>query len=193
MKSLFQSQEILREATKASEDNICALPIKTSNSVRYDCKESYHRTEQILASDVESATFISWDAVLHMPRHIANPFKCLFILKDVAAAVSKQDVDYRVLFFSSLSSVSSVSDCIHRKLRGFLSVLYLDCTKHELLEEKSAKLLPNKVKERSGSCPRKKKGKPHNAKRVNPVVSSFKETSLLDKPMEVYSLTGVLM
>ncbi|XP_045828053.1 uncharacterized protein LOC123920018 isoform X3 [Trifolium pratense] len=78
------------------------------------------------------------------------------------------EYDIGTLFFSSLVSVSTISDCILRKLRGFLMVISLDCTKHELLEEEHDKSSSGKPKEKLGPSNRKKKGRTRNNKRQNP-------------------------
>ncbi|KAE8038669.1 hypothetical protein FH972_011150 [Carpinus fangiana] len=99
---------------------------------------------------------------------VVNAFSSLLVLKDIIMIIlSCQNSEYDTgkLFFSTLGSVCTISDCILRKLRGFLMVVSLDCTKLELLGEGIEKSLPNKSKEKLSACSRRKKGRSRNMKK----------------------------
>ena len=115
------------------------------------------------------------------PTSVVNAFSSLLVLKDIIMIIlSCQNSEYDAgkLFFSTLGSVCTISDCILRKLRGFLMVVSLDCTKLELLGEGIEKSLPNKSKEKLSACSRRKKGRSRNMKKVIP----FLRSSLDDFP-----------
>jgi hypothetical protein len=100
------------------------------------------------------------------PTSVVNVFSSLLVHKDIIVIIlSCQNSGYDTgkLFFSTLGSV-----CILRKLRGFLMVVSLDCTKLELLGEGVEKSLPNKSKEKLSACSRRKKGRSRNMKKVIP-------------------------
>jgi hypothetical protein len=95
------------------------------------------------------------------PTSVVNVFSSLLVLKDIIMIIlSCQNSEYDAgkLFFSTLGSVCTISDCILRKLRGFLMVVSLDCTKLELLGEGIEKSLPNKSKKSSVLAAVGKKG-----------------------------------
>ncbi|KAK4379427.1 hypothetical protein RND71_001289 [Anisodus tanguticus] len=100
---------------------------------------------------------------------------CLFMLQDIFTVLLAcphtvcESPDSEKLFFSSLESVNTLSDCILRKLRGLLMVISLDCTKYELLEDENLYSLPKQNKEILGASNRKKKGKNRKVKKSNPL------------------------
>ncbi|XP_016545438.1 uncharacterized protein LOC107845543 isoform X3 [Capsicum annuum] len=100
---------------------------------------------------------------------------CLFMLKDISTMLLAcphsvcESPDSEKLFFSSLESVNTLSDCILRKLRGLLMIISLDCTKYELLEDENFNSLPKQNKEILGASNRKKKGKNRKVKKSNPL------------------------
>ncbi|XP_055817502.1 uncharacterized protein LOC129886714 isoform X2 [Solanum dulcamara] len=100
---------------------------------------------------------------------------CLFMLKDISTVLLAcphsvcGSPDSEKLFFSSLESVNTLSDCILRKLRGLLMIISLDCTKYELLADESLKSSSKQNKEILGASNRKKKGKKRKVKKSNPL------------------------
>ncbi|XP_047341553.1 uncharacterized protein LOC124945204 [Impatiens glandulifera] len=100
----------------------------------------------------------------------------LFILEDIVTLLSQyQHSEYgeERVFFSSLISVSTISDFIFRKFRDLLMLVSLDCTKLELLEEDSLTLSSKKSNEKvATTTTRKKKSRSRNTKRQNPVQKS---------------------
>ncbi|XP_062174306.1 uncharacterized protein LOC133879662 isoform X4 [Alnus glutinosa] len=102
------------------------------------------------------------------PTSVVSAFISLLVLKDIIMIIltcQYSEYDTGKLFFSTLGSVCTISDCILRKLRGFLMVVSLDCTKLELLGEGIEKSLPNKSKEKLSACSRRKKGRNRNMKK----------------------------
>ncbi|KAG5548406.1 hypothetical protein RHGRI_013932 [Rhododendron griersonianum] len=72
------------------------------------------------------------------PSSFANMFYGLSVLQEILSillACQHGEFAKERVLFSSLPFVSTVSDCIFRKLRGLMMVVSLDCTKLELLEE----------------------------------------------------------
>lgn len=72
------------------------------------------------------------------PSSFANMFYGLSVLQEIPSillACQHGEFAKERVLFSSLPFVSTVSDCIFRKLRGLMMVVSLDCTKLELLEE----------------------------------------------------------
>ncbi|XP_049380095.1 uncharacterized protein LOC125844799 isoform X1 [Solanum stenotomum] len=98
---------------------------------------------------------------------------CLFMLKEISTVLLAcprsvcESPDSEKLFFSSLESVNTLSDCILRKLRGLLMIISLDCTKYELLEDENLNSSPKQNKEILGASNRKKKGKNRKVKKSN--------------------------
>ncbi|XP_051129424.1 uncharacterized protein LOC127250278 isoform X2 [Andrographis paniculata] len=89
-------------------------------------------------------------------------FSSLYILQVISTLLSTAQFgqcDIEGLFFSSLDTVNSISDVVLRKLREFLMVISLDCTKSELLGEGGTNPLKKPVNEKHATGNRKKKGK----------------------------------
>lgn len=116
---------------------------------------------------------------------------CLFMLKDISTMLLAcphsvcESPDSEKLFFSSLESVNTLSDCILRKLRGLLMIISLDCTKYELLEDENFNSLPKQNKEILGASNRKKKGKNRKVKKSNPLPKPTTGSLRLVKSTEV--------
>jgi len=121
--------------------------------------------------------------------HAVNRLLVLQIIVAMALAFPRHEFDEERLFYSSLDSVSSISDRILRKLRGLLMVVSLDSTKLELLEDDNQKFTPNKFKEKVASSSRKKKGKNRNAKKHNYASNNREDGSVPDQTLKVLSLS----
>jgi hypothetical protein len=136
-------------------------------------------------------------SVSRMPSTLVYVLKGLYILQDISILLlsfqNREEYCKEKLFFSSLGSVSTVSDCILRKLRGMLMVVSLDFTKMELLEEENVNYHPTKKsKEKVCSGARRKKGKTRNSKKiVAPDSISSKDEVILDKPNKEHNKESV--
>lgn len=119
------------------------------------------------------------------PSSLANMLNGLFILQNISAVLltcQHSEFDQENVLFSSLASITSMSDCLYRKMRGLLMAMSLDCTKLELFEEENSKIPTKKGKEKVSGPGRKKKGGNRKGKRSNPVLKSFEDDSQIDTP-----------
>ncbi|XP_024637780.1 uncharacterized protein [Medicago truncatula] len=140
----------------------------------YNCTASSQRTIRAFRDDTEFGRIITPVSLRKKPAALSRALHSLSVLQDISILLTSSlnsEYDVETLFFSSLGSVSTISDCILRKLRGFLMVISLDCTKHELLEEFD-KPSSGKPKEKLGLSNRKKKGRTRNTKKQNPAQKS---------------------
>lgn len=172
----FQTHEILKEATSVLEDEMWLFSAGVEHPVRYNHNMKMQRTIPSVAAKAEFGLIITPASLFGKPSSLANAFNSLLVLQDIIMMILSchhGEYDKGELFFSKLGSVCTISDCILRKLRGFLKVVSLDYTKLELLGEGIEKSLPNKSKEKLGACSRRKKGRPRNMKRVNPRLDDF--------------------
>lgn len=139
--------------------------------------ESSKGTVSTFSADIEFGFAIRPASLSRKLSSLTDAFNGLHVLQDIVSLIVTYqhiECDLGKVFFSSLDSVSNISDCILRKLRGFLMVISLDCIKQELEEGNSKPLpnckpLPNKSKEKLGSSGRKKKSRSSNLKRQTPV------------------------
>lgn len=158
-------------ASSASEDEIWLYSAGVDKLLQYNCPASAQRTIRTITDDTEFGTVITPVTFCKKPAALARAFNSLFVLTDVNMMLaSSLNIEYDIgtLFFSSLSSVCTISDCILRKIRGFLMAVSLDCTKLELLEEELDKSSSSKSKEKLSVSNRKKKGRTRSTKRQNP-------------------------
>lgn len=141
-------------------------------------------------SDAESGLFLSSAPLSGKASSYGYICKCLCVLQNISSlllACNRNEFANEQMFFSSLGSVNSISDCILRKLRGLLMVVSLDCTKLELLEEVNWKSPIKKSKEKPGPgvASRRKKGKTRNTKKQIAAPESACNYPELDKPPKV--------
>lgn len=163
--------------------------------MRYHYTVSTQKNVSTLAADTEFGSTIIPASFSRKPVSLANAFNSLLVLQDIVRVTSlcrHDDYEEGKIFFSTLSSICTVSDFILRKLRGFLMVLSLDCTKLELIAEGNDKSLPNKSKGKPGACNRKKKGKTRNMERLNAVPGSCLDILPSDKSLKVFFFFSLL-
>ncbi|XP_059651589.1 uncharacterized protein LOC132299140 isoform X2 [Cornus florida] len=174
--------EILKGADNSLDDKMSLVSAGAEQPLKYNntmlCQKTIcTHTGKDVSIDLTSAPA----SVSGKPSSFVNAVNGLFVLLDIldlslACQHSKYDQDN--LFFSSLVSVSTISDCILRKLRGLLMIISLDCTKLELLDEGDLKVPPKMSKEKPCANGRRKKGKTRNMKRPNPVPRSSGDDDL---------------
>ncbi|KAI3416829.1 uncharacterized protein J3R85_015098 [Psidium guajava] len=184
--------KILTEVKSASKDRLWAFSLEPHPSLKYNENVSLQRAAPELASDVEFGSMIMHDSISQGHSSFANVFNCLLVLRDAIALKSclESDFDGGKVFFSSLNAIGTISDCILAKLRAFLVILYLECTKLELLGEGSSKSFPNKSKEKPGASGHKKKGRPGNLKRLNSTGTPQKDHQLTGKSCKADNLSS---
>lgn len=164
------------------EDHKWLFSSGAERSVRFKSIPTLPRTDGEFGTSVRPAS------VSRMPSSLANMFYGLSVLQEIStillACQHSEFAEERVLF-SSLPFVSTVSDCVFRKLRGLMMVVSLDCTKLELLEEANSNFPMKKSKENIGAASRKKKGRMRNTKRVNPIPRSAGDDIIVDVAVKV--------
>lgn len=121
---------------------------------------------------------------------VASNLSALYLLQEFASLLiscQKGLVPVQSVFFSSLGSLTTLVDCIFRKLRGFLMVVSVDSVKLELLQDNTQKCSPSSSsKQRLGSTSRKHKGKTGNMKKPPPEAKSNKNVILSEKSVKVH-------
>lgn len=148
-----------------------------------------------LAADAEFGLNIVPASVSGKPASLSNAMNCLFVLQDIVTMTRLcQDSEYDKgkIFFTTLSSICTVSDFILRKVRAFLMVISLDYTKLELIADENVKSSPTKSKGKVGAGSRKKKGKTRNMKKLNSVSGGCVTVDLCDNSLKVSSRALIL-
>jgi hypothetical protein len=193
----FQTHEILKGATSGLEDETWLFGAGADRRVRCNYTVAMQRSIPSMTAEAEFGSTIIPATLSGKPTSVVSAFISLLVLKDIIMIIltcQYSEYDTGKLFFSTLGSVCKISDCILRKLRGFLMVVSLDCTKLELLGEGIEKSLPNKSKEKLSACSRRKKGRNRNMKKVSPVLRSSLDDFLCNKSLKIlcYSFTNSL-
>ncbi|GAV62042.1 NTP_transf_2 domain-containing protein/PAP_assoc domain-containing protein [Cephalotus follicularis] len=176
--------EILNGARSSLKDEMWLFSGGVEKPLSYNYTESSQRTIPKPSAKAKFGSAIMPVSGSGKATSLANAFNGIFVLQDIISVILSclhSEYDVTKLFFSTFGSVSTISDCVFRKLRGFLMVLSLDCTKLELLGEGSVKSSPKKSKEKVGASVRRKKGKARNTKRPNSMPSSFVKESSSDR------------
>lgn len=142
---------------------------------RFNHAVTMQKTITSVTAEAEFGSIITPATLLGKHTSLANAFNSILVLQDIIMIIFSCHsgvCDKGKIFFSTLGSVCTISDCIFRKLRGFLMVVSLDCTKLELLGEEIKKSSPNKLNEKLGAVSRKKKARTRNTKKVSPIPRS---------------------
>ncbi|XP_071722479.1 uncharacterized protein [Rutidosis leptorrhynchoides] len=168
------TSEILKGATSASEDKRWLFS-GVENGLRYSNCHTSQRTISRPSADTGFGIVTEPVSLSSKPTYLSDVFDGVRLLHDIISLMlsfQHDEYDVEKLFFSAFGSISTISDCILRKLRGFLMVISLDCTKLELLREgnNTIKPAPKKSKEKPASGSRKKE---------RPIVRESKVTCLL--------------
>ncbi|KAL2337577.1 hypothetical protein Fmac_012023 [Flemingia macrophylla] len=166
------THEVLEVASSDSDDEIWLYSVGVDKLQQHGRPVSAQQTIPNLLTDLEFGTVISPATFCKKPTALVKAFYSLFVLLDVnmmLTSILNSEYDVGKLFFSSLGSVCTISDCILRKLQGFLMVISLDCTKLELLREEHNKSSSGKPKEKHSVSNHKRKGRNRNTKKQNPV------------------------
>ncbi|KAJ0967074.1 hypothetical protein J5N97_023991 [Dioscorea zingiberensis] len=119
--------------------------------------------------------YLCSDVMLTFPYHKKSPpmadyLNRLAVICEMSLMFSKsrlEEFKKDEIFFSSLSSISSISDFVLRKLRGLLMIVSIDYVKLELMGDPEIDPIPNKSKDEFGKSCRKGKKKNRNSKRLS--------------------------
>ncbi|XP_012083850.1 uncharacterized protein LOC105643363 isoform X2 [Jatropha curcas] len=179
--------EIVKEATVAVEDETGPFRAGEGQQLGYSYGESTQKSTIKLSDDVNFGSTVKGASPSAKAVLLANQFSSLYVLRDIVTLMLADwhtEYDISKIFFSTLDSVSSLSDCILRKLRGLVMVISLDCTKLELLGEGNFKSSTNKPKEKLSAGKRKKKGKTHSMKKSIPATGIGVRESSFNKPLK---------
>ncbi|KAM1140447.1 hypothetical protein ACFX19_041219 [Malus domestica] len=177
--------EILKTCSEAG-DEMWLFNRGGEQPLRYNQIASMQKTVPKRVADIEFGSSIIPASLSGRPSLVAG-FNNLFLLQDIVMMISlcnHSEYDIGKLFYSTLSSVSTISDFILRKVRGFLMVILLECTKMELLADGNEKPLSKKSKAKPSAFSRKSKGKNRNVKRPNPVPRSCADDFLCEKSLK---------
>ncbi|CAN8309004.1 unnamed protein product [Cochlearia groenlandica] len=171
--------EILREANQATQGEMWLFNFGGGTT-----KEGRPETSAVSFCDM----IMEPNSISRIPNTITSNLNRLYVLQEFASLLvlcQSGLVSVQSVFFSSLGSVTTLSDCILRKLRGFLMVISVDSVKLELLEENTQKCSPSSAsKPRSGVTSRKHKQKTRNMKKPNPNAKSDKSGNLPTKSIK---------
>ena len=119
--------------------------------------------------------YLHSDVTLSFRHHqkltpMADCLNRLAVIREISLMFSnlrEEEFEKEAIFFSSLTSSSSISDFILRKLRGFLMIVSIDYANLELIGDPKLNPVQNKNKDEFGMSYRKGKKKLHNSKRLS--------------------------
>ncbi|KAM0935770.1 putative polynucleotide adenylyltransferase [Dioscorea sansibarensis] len=119
--------------------------------------------------------YLHSDVMLSFRHHqkltpMADCLNRLAVIREISLMFSnlwEEEFEKEAIFFSSLTSSSSISDFILRKLRGFLMIVSIDYANLELIGDPKLNPVQNKNKDEFGMSYRKGKKKLHNSKRLS--------------------------
>nr|GEV81902.1 nucleotidyltransferase family protein isoform 4 [Tanacetum cinerariifolium] len=176
------TRDILYVRSYGVENELQATSGREKQPSRYN-HPSWHleTVDTLKVKDIESGPtlFISPPKKLSSVAHKFNSLLVVYEISTTLLAFEQGQFDDETLFFSSLGSVSTISDRLFRRLRGLLMVISLDFTKLELLEDLSSTSSVKKPKQKSVS---NKKGKSRDVKKMIPAQISATINSTREEP-----------
>nr|DAD18506.1 TPA_asm: hypothetical protein HUJ06_019969 [Nelumbo nucifera] len=170
----YLTNEIVKAANDTLGNEVCFCSTRAEQSLMYSTI-SHQRTARMLSVAEAEICLVLPSPTSGKYGSLANLFKGLLVLQEISMMVSScrhGGYEKERLFFSTLGSVLTISDCILRKLRGLLMVVSSDCIKLELLGEGKLKASINKSEQKLGAGSRRGKGKSRSLKRKNLVLKS---------------------
>ncbi|CAL9232562.1 unnamed protein product [Arabidopsis halleri] len=166
--------EILREANQAQQGDMWLFNFASARKRRTD-------TSAVSFCDM----ILEPNSVSRKPVTLASNLSGLYVLQEFASLLilcQNGLVPVQSVFFSSLGTITTLVDCILRKLRGFLMVISIDSVKVELLDDNTHKCSPSSSSnQKLCSTSRKHKGKTRNLKKPSPEATSDKNVNLSTK------------
>ncbi|XP_038682245.1 uncharacterized protein LOC119982767 isoform X2 [Tripterygium wilfordii] len=183
----FLTLEISKGKSSVMMEEMWSLSAGVEQASRYKCSDSSR------SHTVTNTAYTGFGLSIKPPsghgksKALIEILNQLIVLQDVLSLVSScwhSDHNIGKVFFTTLGCLGTTSDCVLRKMRALIMVISLDCMKIELLEEDNSKSLPTKSKEKLSSCSKKKKGRTHNMKKLNPGAGSGADDFLSDKPFK---------
>ncbi|XP_024009832.1 uncharacterized protein LOC18015150 isoform X2 [Eutrema salsugineum] len=171
--------EILREANEAPQGDMWLFNFSGGTA-----REGRIETSAVSFCDM----ILEQTSLSRRPNRIVSNLSGLYLLQEYASFLilcQNGLVSVQSVFFSSLGSLTTLVDCILRKLRGFLMLISVDSVKLELLEEDTQKCSSSSSsKQRLASTSRKHKGKIRNMKKPTPDAKSDKTVNLSGKSIK---------
>ncbi|KAJ4951824.1 hypothetical protein NE237_028656 [Protea cynaroides] len=184
----YLTKGILKGTENTLEDDIWLCGGAAEKTVKDNDSASHQKT--ILPNfgiDAEFCLVVLPAAISGKCTPFTNLFNGLLVLREMSAmilACQQNEYEKDKLFFSTLGSVHSISDCILRKVRDLLMVISSDCIKMELLGEGNMKSRMNKSEEKLGVGNRRRKRRGRNQKRQNLGGKSSRASFALEKSTE---------
>ncbi|XP_010419530.1 PREDICTED: uncharacterized protein LOC104705261 isoform X1 [Camelina sativa] len=170
--------EVLREANQAPQEEMWLFNFGGGTATA-----RVGRTETLAVPFCDM--MLEPNSVSRKPITVASNLSALYVLQEFASLLivcQNGLVPVQTLFFSSLGSITTLVDCILRKLRGSLMVISIESVKVELLEDNTQKCSPSSSSnKRLGSTSRKHKGKTRNMKKPTPEAKSEKNVNFSTK------------
>ncbi|XP_077236390.1 nucleotidyltransferase family protein isoform X2 [Tasmannia lanceolata] len=189
------ANEIVREANEALKDDLWSFNVGAEQPLRYGptalCQGTIHA---LSGTDADLCSRIVPASISGKPTQLANAFNRLLVIREISAMIltlQQHELEKEKLFFSTLGSVHTFSDCLSRRLRGFLVAVSGDYIKHELLGDENLKAPINKSKEKLGVGCRKGRKKNRNSKRLNSMPNALGSNIEMQNPSEEHGCGSV--
>ncbi|PKA60674.1 DNA polymerase sigma subunit [Apostasia shenzhenica] len=170
------ANEIINNENASLRNDFGFLCIETSPSLRYGAISSWQRAKQaFLRKDVDFGLDFVTIASSNIPNRLAMFLNKLLVVHDISNMYllwQPNKIEYDKLFFSSFSSVLTISHHIMRKLERTLIAVHADIINHELVEDSKLRIACRKGKGKSQSSK-----KSYTVPKAYMVISTSQESS----------------
>nr|XP_010941141.2 LOW QUALITY PROTEIN: uncharacterized protein LOC105059516 [Elaeis guineensis] len=180
----FLANEIVKGSNDALRNEFSFCKLEDELKVRYGPIASWQRVKQSLfRRNLDLSLDIMTMPSSRRPQILTNYLNRLLVVQEISTFLTcwLSESEDKALFFSTLESVDTISDCIIRNLRRLLMVVSIDCINRELMGDVKLKALPHKNEEKRNVGCRRGKNKCHSSRKLSPTSKPSKVDSTLHK------------
>lgn len=178
MVATCQVKEIIERRLSDLNNESASFWIRSKSTARYSSVSPCQRMSELCCSlDPDFFFGSAPSSSSRKPCTLANLLNAVLVLQEISEKLltfQSIECESDTLFFSALGSVNDISDCILRRLRGFLMSMSSECIKIELMGDcrLNESLSKTEGSLADDSCKVKKKGR--NSKKLNSTTKASK-------------------
>ncbi|KAG1360849.1 hypothetical protein COCNU_09G003120 [Cocos nucifera] len=180
----YLANEIVKGSDIASRNELCFGKLEAELQLRYGPTASWQRAKQSLSRrNPDLCLDIITAPSSRRPRTLAICLNMLLVVQEISTFLTCWFSEYEdeLLFFSTLESVDTFSDCIIRKLRGLLMAVSINYINLELMGDVKLNAILHKSEEKCNVDCRRGKNKCRSSKKLSCIPKPSKVDSTLHK------------
>lgn len=186
----LQANEIVKGSNYGLRNEFCFCKLEDELKLRYGPMASWQRVKQSLfRRNIDFSVDIITVPSSRRPQILTNYLNRLLVVQEISTFLTcwLSGSEDKALFFSTLESVDTISDCLLRNLRRLFMVVSINCINLELMGDVKLKALPHKNEEKHNVSCRRGKKKSRSSRKPSPTSKPSKVDSTLHKTSVVFT------